>query len=139
MSSQTYPEALFMYEKVEELQKILCHPYSISLMQTREKLLTISMELENWTKALTYCKLTISVYQKLYPGIHPLLGLQFYTCGKLEWLLGYTDDAVKSYTKAFDILRITHGTNSSFMKELLLKLEEARAEASYKLSSIDDE
>uniref|UniRef100_A0A1S3CPQ6 Uncharacterized protein n=1 Tax=Cucumis melo TaxID=3656 RepID=A0A1S3CPQ6_CUCME len=154
MSSQNYAEALFMHEKVEKLQKILCHPYSISLMQTREKLLKISMELENWTKALTYCKLTISVYQKLYPGIHPLLGLQFYTCGKLEWLvvhqdvsftspslllLGHTEDSLKSYTKAFDILRITHGTNSSFMKELLQKLEEARAEASYKRSSIDDE
>ncbi|XP_022993816.1 histone-lysine N-methyltransferase ASHR1 [Cucurbita maxima] len=139
MFHQNCGEALFMYEKTEELQKILCHPYSISLMQTREKLLKISMELENWTKALLYCKLTISVYQKLYPGIHPLLGLQFYTCGKLEWLLGYTEDAVKSYTEAFDILRITHGTNSSFMKDLLLKLEEARAEASYKHSSMEDE
>lgn len=54
-------------------------------------------------------------------------------------LLGHTEDSLKSYTKAFDILRITHGTNSSFMKELLQKLEEARAEASYKRSSIDDE
>lgn len=60
-------------------------------------------------------------------------GIQF------DRLLGHTEDAIKSYTKAFDILRITHGTNSSFMKELLLKLEEARAEASYKLSSTDDE
>ncbi|KAG6578989.1 Histone-lysine N-methyltransferase ASHR1, partial [Cucurbita argyrosperma subsp. sororia] len=99
MFHQNCGEALFMYEKLEELQKILCHPCSISLMQTREKLLKISMELENWTKALLYCKLTISAYQKLYPGIHPLLGLQFYTCGKLEWLLGYTEDAVKSWKK----------------------------------------
>lgn len=22
----------------------------------------------------------------VYPGFHPLLGLQYYTCGKLEWL-----------------------------------------------------
>ena len=22
----------------------------------------------------------------VYPAIHPLLGLQYYTCGKLEWL-----------------------------------------------------
>lgn len=137
-TSMSSHKALFMYENIEKLQTMLCHPYSISLMQTREKLLKVSMELENWTKALAYCKLTVSVYQKLYPGIHPMLGLQFYTCGKLEWLLGYTEDAVKSYTKAFDILRITHGSNSSFMKELLLKLEEARAEASYKLLSIDD-
>ncbi|EXB44335.1 Histone-lysine N-methyltransferase [Morus notabilis] len=75
----------------------------------------------------------------VYPGFHPLLGLQYYTCGKLEWLLGDTENAVKSLTKAVDILRITHGTTTPFMKELFMKLDEARAEASYKLSSKEDE
>lgn len=54
-------------------------------------------------------------------------------------LLGDTENAVESLTKAVDILRITHGTTSPFMKELFLKLDEARAEASYKLSSKQDE
>uniref|UniRef100_A0A7N0ZVD0 SET domain-containing protein n=1 Tax=Kalanchoe fedtschenkoi TaxID=63787 RepID=A0A7N0ZVD0_KALFE len=71
----------------------------------------------------------------VYGGVHPLLGLQYYTCGKLEWFLGETYDAVRSLTKAADILRITHGTNTQFMKELLFKLEEARAEACYKEAS----
>lgn len=52
-------------------------------------------------------------------------------------LLGQTEDAVKSLTKAADILQITHGKNSPFVKQLLWKLEEARAEASYKRSSED--
>ncbi|KAH9756862.1 Histone-lysine N-methyltransferase ASHR1 [Citrus sinensis] len=71
----------------------------------------ILMELEDWKEALAYCQLTIPVYQK---------------------------NAIKSLTKAVEILRITHGTNSPFMKELILKLEEAQAEASYKLSSKDE-
>ncbi|KAG5524987.1 hypothetical protein RHGRI_031612 [Rhododendron griersonianum] len=50
-------------------------------------------------------------------------------------LLGDTDNAIKSLSKAMDILRITHGMNTPFMKELSIKLEEAHAEASYKLSS----
>lgn len=41
--------------------------------------------------------------------------------------------------KALDILRVTHGTNTSFMKELLFRLEEARAEASYKLKHADED
>lgn len=53
-------------------------------------------------------------------------------------LLGYTEDAIKSLTRAIDILRITHGTNSPFMKELMMKLDEAHAEASYNLSSKDE-
>jgi SET and MYND domain-containing protein len=47
-------------------------------------------------------------------------------------LLGETKEAVSSLIKAFDILRISHGISTPFMKELSAKLEEARAEASYK-------
>ncbi|XP_052201557.1 histone-lysine N-methyltransferase ASHR1 isoform X2 [Diospyros lotus] len=131
-------EASDTYKAFEKLQQKLCHPYSIDLMRTRETLLKILMELQNWKDALAYCKLTIPVYERVYPGFHPLLGLQYYTCGKLEWLLGDTENAMKSLTKAVDVLRISHGTNTSFMKELLTKVEEARAEASYKLLSETD-
>lgn len=136
-SSSHYVEATSIYKMIEKLQTKLFHPFSINLMRTREAILKILMEMKDWRAALTYCKLTIPVYQRVYPGFHPLLGLQYYTCGKLEWLLGETEDAVKSLTKAADILQITHGTNTPFMKELLFKLEEARAEASHKRSSKD--
>lgn len=86
-----------------------------------------------------YCRLTIPVYERVYPPFHPMTGLQFYTCGKLEWLLEYTEDALKSLTRAADVLQITHGTKSQFMKELFGKLEEARAEVSFKLSSGDEQ
>ncbi|ESW09362.1 hypothetical protein PHAVU_009G121500 [Phaseolus vulgaris] len=132
-----YQEVISIYKKIEKLQTELYHPFSVSLMQTREKILKSLMELEHWTEALAYCKLTIPFYEKVYPSIHPLLGLQYYTCGKLEWYLGEIEEGVKSLTKAVDILRITHGTNTPFMKDLLMKLEEARAEASYKFSSVD--
>ncbi|XP_030933873.1 histone-lysine N-methyltransferase ASHR1 isoform X2 [Quercus lobata] len=134
LSSGNQLEAVSMHQTIEKLQRKLCHPFSISLMQTREKVLKILMELQNWREALAYCKLTIPVYQRVYPGFHPLLGLQYYTCGKLEWFLGDTEDAIKSVTKAIDILRITHGTNTPFMRDLLMKLEEAHFEASHKLS-----
>ncbi|XP_077213980.1 SET domain group 37 isoform X2 [Tasmannia lanceolata] len=131
LSYGNHLEAGAMYKTIEQLQMKLCHSLSISLMRTRETLLKILMELKDWRGALAYCRLTIPVYQRVYPCIHPLLGLQYYTCGKLEWLLGDVLEALKSLTKAMDILRITHGTSTPFMKELLNKLEEARAEASY--------
>ncbi|XP_058190034.1 histone-lysine N-methyltransferase ASHR1 isoform X2 [Rhododendron vialii] len=134
-SSGYNTEAYVTYKMIEELQLKLCHPFSIDLMRTRETLLKMLMELQDWKEALAYCRSTIPVYQRAYPGFHPLLGLQYYTCGKLEWLLGDTDNAIKSLSKAMDILRITHGMNTAFMKELSIKLEEAHAEASYKLSS----
>ncbi|KAB2093188.1 hypothetical protein ES319_A02G080300v1 [Gossypium barbadense] len=137
-SSGNLQEAIVLYKNIEKLQKEVYHPFSIILLRTWEKLLEILMQLEEWKEALTICRLTIPVYERFYPGFHPLLGLQYYSCGKLEWLLGETDDAIKSFTKAVDILRITHGTSTPFMKELLMKLEEARAEALFKLSSRED-
>ncbi|XP_020588099.1 histone-lysine N-methyltransferase ASHR1 [Phalaenopsis equestris] len=130
-------EASLLYKKVEQLESKLFHPYSIKLLGTRETLLKILLELNDWREALTYCQLTIPVYQRLYQSPHPLLGLQYYTCGKLEWLLEQTEDALKSFTKAVEILRITHGTSTPFMKELFSKLEESRAEDYYCLSAHD--
>ncbi|XP_057975004.1 histone-lysine N-methyltransferase ASHR1 isoform X1 [Malania oleifera] len=138
LSSGNYIEARAMYKIIERLQMKMCHPFSLNLLRTRETIVKILMELQDWREALSYCRLTIPVYQRVYPGFHPLLGLQHYTCGKLEWLLGLTEDAVKSLTNAVDILRVTHGTNTHFVKELLIKLEEARAEVGYSLSLKDE-
>ncbi|KAK6939821.1 SET domain, partial [Dillenia turbinata] len=166
-SSGNHVESISIYKMVEELQKKLCHPLSIDLTQTQEALLKdhvdfcillpelylsslkskayfkgvgkmLLMELKDWKEALAYCRLTIPVYERVYPGYHPLRGLQYYTSGKLEWFLGETDNAIKSFTKAADILRITHGTNTTLVKDLLIKLEEARAEASYKPMAEDE-
>ncbi|XP_068642154.1 histone-lysine N-methyltransferase ASHR1 isoform X2 [Aristolochia californica] len=133
LSSGHYYEASILYKTLEQLQLELFHCFSTSLLQTRESLLKILMELQDWRGALTCCRSTITVYERVYPPIHPLLGLQYYCCGKLEWFLGEIMEALKSLTKAADILRITHGSSTPFMKELLGKLEEARAEAAYKL------
>ncbi|RLN17749.1 histone-lysine N-methyltransferase ASHR1 [Panicum miliaceum] len=124
-----------IYKTIEQLEQKLYHAFSITLLHTRETLLKIYMELQDWQTALRYCRSTIPVYERVYPPFHPMIGLQFYTCGKLEWLLECTEDALKSLTRAADILRITHGTKSQFMKELFGKLEEARAEVSFRLSS----
>lgn len=138
LSSGHQKDAIVLYKMIQELELKLYHPFSLNLMGTRENLLKIFMELQDWKAALSYCRLTLPVYQRVYQGIHPLLGLQYYTCGKLEWWLGESEEAFESLTKAMDILQITHGTKTPFMKELSFRLEEARAEISYKLSTMRD-
>ncbi|KAL5715662.1 Histone-lysine N-methyltransferase ashr1 [Ranunculus cassubicifolius] len=138
LSSGNFHDAASMYKKIEALQVKLCHSFSIDLMRTRESLLKACMELNDWKGALTYCKMTFPVYQRVYPSIHPLLGLQYYTCGKIEWLLGDTENAIKSLCKAVDTLRITHGAHTAFVKDLLARLDEAHAEAAYKVEHIPD-
>ncbi|CAN8257745.1 unnamed protein product [Cochlearia groenlandica] len=137
-SAENKQDAIALHKTVEKLQVKIYHSFSITLMRTREKLLKMLMEVESWREALNYCRLIVLVYQRVYPATHPLIGLQFYTQGKLEWLLGETEEAVSSLSKAFDILRISHGTSTTFMKELSAKLDEARAEASYKLLALKE-
>ncbi|KAL8137976.1 hypothetical protein V2J09_003977 [Rumex salicifolius] len=131
LNSKNYHEACSLYKKVEKLQVKLCHPLSLSLMRTRDNLLKIFMEFNDWKQALASCRLTIPVYEKAYPGCHPVRGLQYYTCGKLEWLLGDTESAIRSYTMALDIVQNTHGRNTPFTKELRMRLGEAHTEAFY--------
>ncbi|KAL6984421.1 Histone-lysine N-methyltransferase ashr1, variant 2 [Sarracenia purpurea var. burkii] len=67
VSSGYNTEACGIYKMIEKLQQTLCHPFSITLMQTRETLLKLSMELQDWKEALAYCRSTIPVYQS-YSG-----------------------------------------------------------------------
>ncbi|KAI3424678.1 uncharacterized protein J3R85_010433, partial [Psidium guajava] len=136
--SPNHEEAVSVYKMIENLQGKLYHPFSIILLQTRENILKMLMDLQDWKEALVYCKLTIPVYERVYPRYHPLLGLQYYTSGKLEWLLGDTRNAIKSLTEAVDILRVTHGTSTAFVRDLMMKLEEAQAEASHMFSRADE-
>jgi hypothetical protein len=64
--------------------------------------------------------------------LHGYITPNFSPCCRL---LECTEDALKSLTRATDILKVTHGTKSQFMKELFGKLEEARAEVSFRISS----
>ncbi|KAK8966740.1 Histone-lysine N-methyltransferase ASHR1 [Platanthera guangdongensis] len=63
-------EASLLYRNLELLELKLFHPHSIKLLQTRETLLKILMELNDWRGALTYCWLTIPVYQTFSTDIN---------------------------------------------------------------------
>ncbi|XP_027329451.1 histone-lysine N-methyltransferase ASHR1 isoform X2 [Abrus precatorius] len=68
-SACNYQGAISTYKSIEKLQTKLYHPFSINLMQTREKILKSLMELEHWREALAYCKLTIPFYQSLSKSV----------------------------------------------------------------------
>ncbi|KAL4196394.1 hypothetical protein AMTRI_Chr04g245960 [Amborella trichopoda] len=134
LTKSEYSEACNLHRIIDQQQMELYHALSIGLMRTRETLVMVPVLY--WLflsylfikEALRYCQLTIPVYQRAYPEFHPLLGLQYYTCGKLEWFLGKTLNAVKSLTKAADILKVTHGVTTPLVRDLMCLLEEARAE-----------
>ncbi|XP_027148148.1 histone-lysine N-methyltransferase ASHR1-like isoform X2 [Coffea eugenioides] len=62
-SSGNKIDASLTYKAIEKQQLELCHPFSINLMRTRETLLKIYMELQNWKEALAYCRFVIPIYE----------------------------------------------------------------------------
>lgn len=138
LSSGNYSEARSLYEQIQQLQTQLWHPYSVILLRTGDTLLKICMELYDWKQALKYCRLTIPAYERAYPTCHPMMGLQYYACGKLEWFLENTLEALNFFEKAAKILAVTHGHNSEFLTQLFDRIQEAHAEAAHLRPRYDD-
>lgn len=105
------------------------HPYT-------HRMLTMHRARE--PSIITYTIILCSSKQWSFHPYFPVIEILRCRCLNFYRLLENTEEAIKSLTRAVDILRNTHGTSTPFMKDLLAKLEEAHAEASYKLSSTDD-
>ncbi|KAG0555743.1 hypothetical protein KC19_11G000800 [Ceratodon purpureus] len=126
-----------LYVEVEAMQINLFHSHSVCLLRTHDALLKICMEMKDWTAALEYCQSTIPAYERAYPPFFPLLGLQYFTLGKLQWLQSYSASAIHSLEKAYSILQVTHGFKSSLLQSLTSTLQEAHAEVAYKDSLVE--
>ncbi|KAI5058228.1 hypothetical protein GOP47_0026398 [Adiantum capillus-veneris] len=99
LSTGNLREARQAFERLDQLQAPVLQKSSLHRIKTYDNLLKVCMSMEDWTSSLSYCHKAISVYERVYLPNHPLLGLQYYTCGKLEWYLGNTVEAGKSYRK----------------------------------------
>lgn len=126
-----------LYSEVEAKQRKLWHPYSVPLLRTHDALLKICMDMEDWASALEFCQSTIPAYERAYPPFSPLLGLQYFTLGKLQWLLGDSAKAVNTLRKAYTVIQVTHGSKSELLHGLTSTLQEAQAEVAYKRSLIN--
>lgn len=69
--------------------------------------------------------------------VSPLLGLQLYTLGKLQWHQRDTAAAVRALAQARPVLEATHGADSPLVRELSMLLAEAQAELAELRSSRD--
>ncbi|XP_004292117.1 PREDICTED: histone-lysine N-methyltransferase ASHR1-like [Fragaria vesca subsp. vesca] len=115
-------------EEIREMESEIKSLQEKALIAEQSACSYYSVKRKDWREAVKYCKLAIALYQKIYPGYHPPLELQYYGCGKFEGYLGEAENAVKSLTKAVDIMKITYGTSTPFMKKLFSILEEQRVE-----------
>jgi len=89
------------------LESIL-YPYHVELLRMYDDLMRDYIASKDWTKARDCCAKTIPLYEKVYPPYWPLLGLQYYMLGKLEWYLENPPVALEFFLKAVSVLSATH-------------------------------
>uniref|UniRef100_A0A8C4DM92 [histone H3]-lysine(4) N-trimethyltransferase n=1 Tax=Dicentrarchus labrax TaxID=13489 RepID=A0A8C4DM92_DICLA len=90
--------------------------------------LDASIHLGNWEDAVGYGEKTLPVYRQYYPDPHPAHGVQLMRVGKLQHYLEHIEDALDTFKEAYQIIKVTHGDDHPMTTELLMKMEECRAE-----------
>ncbi|NXX28902.1 SMYD3 methyltransferase, partial [Nicator chloris] len=85
------------------------------------------INLESWEEALYYGSRTLEPYRLYYPGFHPLRAVQLMRVGKLQYSQGMFPQALETLKQAYNIMKVTHGTDHSLMKALMEIKEECEA------------
>ncbi|NWS12841.1 SMYD3 methyltransferase, partial [Pachyramphus minor] len=85
------------------------------------------INLESWEEALCYGLRTLEPYRLYYPGFHPLRAVQLLRVGKLQYSQDMFPQALETLKQAYNIMKVTHGTDHSLMKTLMEIKEECEA------------
>eukprot|EP00066_Takifugu_rubripes_P005502 XP_003969594.1 PREDICTED: histone-lysine N-methyltransferase SMYD3 [Takifugu rubripes] len=97
-------------------------------LRVTDMALDASIQLGLWTEAVEYGQKTLPVYHLYYPDPHPVHGVQLVRVGKLQHYLAHIEEALDTFKQAYRILKVTHGNDNSITTDLLMKMEECRAE-----------
>eukprot|EP00743_Colponemidia_sp_Colp-15_P008046 GILK01008719.1.p1 GENE.GILK01008719.1~~GILK01008719.1.p1 ORF type:complete len:502 (-),score=77.64 GILK01008719.1:206-1711(-) len=123
--------AVQLLQEAEQIFESILSPLHVSLLNTRNDLLTVLIDAERWLEARDCCAATIPTFKPCYPANLPLLGLQYMMLGKLQWYLQQAASALDSFRSALSILEVSHGSNHPLVQDLSERLREADHELRY--------
>uniref|UniRef100_A0A673IXH8 [histone H3]-lysine(4) N-trimethyltransferase n=1 Tax=Sinocyclocheilus rhinocerous TaxID=307959 RepID=A0A673IXH8_9TELE len=124
----------FLIELLKESQALL-HRYT-DVVPDRNiyvlRLLDLSMDacisLDDYKTALEYGNRALETYKLYYSDPHPSRAVELLRVGKLQHYMGRLEEAQGSFTQAYDIMKVTHGTDHVLTNEVRRKLSECQAE-----------
>ncbi|XP_064913990.1 histone-lysine N-methyltransferase SMYD3 isoform X4 [Columba livia] len=129
-----YPKSKEEWEKVLARCRNLLSSYKGRLPDTniyQLKMLDCAMDacinLESWEEALYYGNRTLEPYRLYYPGFHPLRAVQLMRVGKLQYSQDMFPQALETLKQAYNIMKVTHGTDHSLMQALMEIKEQCEA------------
>ncbi|RXN27354.1 histone-lysine N-methyltransferase SMYD3-like protein [Labeo rohita] len=86
------------------------------------------ISLDDYETALEYGNRALESYKLYYSDPHPSRAVELLRVGKLQHYLGRLEEAQGSFTQAYDIMKVTHGTAHILTNEVRRKLSECQAE-----------
>ncbi|XP_016129532.1 histone-lysine N-methyltransferase SMYD3-like [Sinocyclocheilus grahami] len=96
------------------------------------RLLDLAMDacisLDDYETALEYGSRALESYKLYYSDPHPSRAVELLRVGKLQHYQGRLEEAQGSFTQAYDIMKVTHGTAHALTNEVSRKLSECQAE-----------
>ncbi|KAG1973171.1 histone-lysine N-methyltransferase SMYD3 [Pimephales promelas] len=96
------------------------------------RLLDLAMDacisLDHYETALEYGNRALGPYKLYFSDPHPSRAVELLRVGKLQHYLGRLKEAHGSFTQAYDIMKVTHGTEHALTNEVSRKLGECQAE-----------
>ncbi|XP_051503013.1 histone-lysine N-methyltransferase SMYD3 isoform X1 [Myxocyprinus asiaticus] len=101
---------------------------NIYLLRLLDLAMDACISLDDYVKALEYGSRVLEPYKFYYRDPHPSRAVELLRVGKLQHYLGRLEEAQGSFTQAYDIMKVTHGTEHALTNEVRRKLAECQAE-----------
>uniref|UniRef100_A0AAY4BFL2 [histone H3]-lysine(4) N-trimethyltransferase n=1 Tax=Denticeps clupeoides TaxID=299321 RepID=A0AAY4BFL2_9TELE len=101
---------------------------NVYLLRLLDLALDACISLGQFERALLWGRRTLEPYELYYSDPHPARAVQLMRVGKLQRCLGRVDEALETFRQAYDIMKVTHGSDHTLTNELRGSLEEFRAE-----------
>ncbi|KAK1793096.1 hypothetical protein P4O66_011496 [Electrophorus voltai] len=127
-----------LWKEWEELQKesrilLARHAHAVPdtnvyLLRLLDMAMDACISLNQYEAALEYGNRTLGPYRLHYAEPHPSWAVELFRVGKLQHYLGRLEEASNSFTQAYDVMKVTHGTEHPLFNEVSRKLTEVQAE-----------
>ncbi|XP_048046860.1 histone-lysine N-methyltransferase SMYD3 [Megalobrama amblycephala] len=123
------------WEELLKESQALLHRYAdvipdrnIYVLRLLDLAMDACISLDEYETALEYGNRALGPYKLYYSDPHPSRAVELLRVGKLQHYLGRLKEAQGSFTQAYDIMKVTHGTEHALTNEVRRKLSECQAE-----------
>ncbi|KAK3563582.1 hypothetical protein QTP86_030933 [Hemibagrus guttatus] len=125
--SMPHLETLQHEEKWVELQKVcqalICSnspavpDSNVYMLRVLNSLMDACISLSQYETALQYGTRTLNAYMLHYPDPHPSHAVQLLRVAKLQHYCGDVEQAERTFTQAYNVMKVTHGTHHPLVSE----------------------